>query len=172
MIAGRNDSNERSKRASPDARPKPPPLPRIESAPPRSQAPTKRTIGVLLLLAEVVQLELLVWGWRNLDSVYRWKDWEHFGHVVGLTFGVVGLFWVIALIFVAVVFVLSATAAAALTVSFLIHLLASNQKRKTQAALFACAGFPAGTIVGVYALFALGFFSNRSQSPPVLEQRA
>ena len=172
MIAERNDTDEGGKQVPPVARQKPPPLPRIESTPPRSHAPTKRTVGVLLLLAEVVQLELLVWAWRNLDSVYRWKEWEHFGHVVGLTFGVVGLFWVVALIFVAVVFVLLATAAAALTVSFLIHLLASNEKRKTQAALFACAGLPAGTIVGLYALFTSGFFSNRSQSPPVLEQRA
>jgi hypothetical protein len=172
MTAGRNDADDGCKQVPPVARQKPPPLPRIESAPPRAHVPTKRTISVLLLLAEVVQLELLVWAWRNLDSVYRWKEWEHFGHVVGLTFGVVGLFWVIALIFVAVVFVLLATAAAALTVSFLIHLVASNQKRKTQAALFACAGLPAGTIVGLYVLFTSGFFSNRRQPPPVLEQRA
>lgn len=172
MTAGRNDADDGGKQVPTVARQKPPPLPRIELPPPRAHVPTKRTISVLLLLAEVVQLELLVWAWRNLDSVYRWKEWEHFGHVVGLTFGVVGLFWVIALIFVAVVFVLLATAAAALTVSFLIHLVASNQKRKTQAALFASAGLPAGTIVGIYSLFASGFFSNRRQSSPVLEQRA
>lgn len=172
MIAQTNDTDDGPKQVSPVARPKPPPLPRIESALTRSPAPTKRTIGILLVLAEVVQFEQLAWGWMNLSSVYRWKEWEHFWHVVGLTFGAVGLFWVIALIFVAVVFVLLATATTALSVSVLIHLLASNQKEKIRAALFACAGFPAGTVVGVYALYILGFFSNRSRSQPAMEQHA
>lgn len=173
MIAERNDTDEVFKLGSSSAGPKPPPLPpHIETTTANPCAPAKRTIGLLLVLAEVVQLELLLWSWANLNSVYRWKEWEHFGHVVGLTFGAVGIFWIAVLIFLAFFFVLLTTAAAAVSLAILIHLLTSNHKRKTYAALLACAGFPAGTVVGLNALYTLVFFSNRSQSQPAMEQRA
>jgi hypothetical protein len=169
MMAQRNDTDDGSQQVSSTARPKPPPLSHFGTTAAGQHPLKKSTISVLLILAQVVQLELLMWGWMNLDSVYRWKDWEHFAHVVGLTFGVVGLFWIIALIFLGVVFLLLVTATIALSVSILIHLLASNNKRKTHSALLACAGFPAGTVVGLYALYTLGFSSNRSQSQPAME---
>jgi hypothetical protein len=120
-----------------------------------SRSAIPRTIGILYALAQVVQLELLLWWWLQLDAVYRWKDWEHFGHVVGLTFGVVGLFWIAVLLVFGLVLLYLVAGVIALFTALVIHLVTSTMKRRLFSAGIACAAFPAGAIVGLYALHAL-----------------